>query len=181
MRVTPIYIYRTREGNKFGQESFLKKIKVFAVYPRRPKIDDTKGKQIYYKINSAILRASNFLSFNGIPTYYSGPLVSSLDDYDVNSRLFYAKSLNNIENDNDIYLLLNRKGDIIDCDKELKTITLDYMKNEIESNAKILDWESVINLYKQSNEIQMQNGFRERFYPFLSNYKPIIFLVESIL
>ena len=80
-RVVPIYFWSSREGGVISREIHSqRKLRLLAVFPRRPKIDITQSDIVYGKINDTLIRFSDVAQSFGIPTIFCFPIISSLVD-----------------------------------------------------------------------------------------------------
>jgi len=178
-RVTPVYIFQTREGNSLGKTSFKNEVRAFAIYPRRPKINSWKDDVICFKLNYSVLCAADFLNTHGIPTYFSGPLIKRLDEYDLNTKLFIAKMSYSCQYKKDIFISLKKQGDLITKPEGIKELSLNYLEEDIEINAQYVLWYNVIDIIKESNYLQAKQISRSYYFPFMLQYKPVMFILNE--
>ena len=88
--IFPVYFWSNREGSRVGYESMEGKIvKVLAAYARRPKVIHSGDRTILVKINSLLFKCDRLGETNGIPSIIGVPLVSSLEDFTIDTQCLW--------------------------------------------------------------------------------------------
>lgn len=164
--VIPIYFWSTREGSNLSKSNFHnKKVKVVAMYPRRPKIDPLYPGKILATINHEIYQRTEYLESKGIPTFAGVPLIESMDEISLSSKCGW---FNLSSGEEKMYMT-----------KETGGISTELIVNLVEKNAKQMDWVDAIEVLK-NNKDSINDGTRTiyiRRYMFGDRYKPVYFII----
>lgn len=177
-QITPVYLFRTREGNSMGRMAFNSKIKSFVVYPRRPKKYRKDDSLIYFKINESILKGLKHYQGNGVPAYIGGPIINGLDEYNMDNNIFLAIVRSQVPNKNygDVYINFDQNKNLVNDNQNIKIISFNNILRDIETKAEQKTWQELIQLSIEVNNLQNDNFSRLSF---LTPYKPIIFIVRD--
>ena len=84
--ISPLFFWRSREGSRIAEECDNgERIRVAAVYARRPKLVSPGHNVLVMKVNDRIFSRANYLTGQGIPVFCAVPRVSQILDFQVNS------------------------------------------------------------------------------------------------
>lgn len=173
-RIVPIYYWATREGNTMSNSLHCDlKVRIFSIFPRRPKLEKTDSDYIYGKLNKSILHYAEVANSIGIPTFYCMPLIKSFIDISNECKFLYLDCFK--KNDIDIHFRVNSKDSTSNIESQHKSHFT--ILNEINIIAKIdsgitMTWNDA---NKSMNQLRTVNDEYSLFW--MSQYKPIYFLV----
>lgn len=181
--ISPLYFWRTREGSSLARNCLTYGIRMIAVYPRRPKVLEVGSNVITFKINDYVRNNSIYLSSQGIPCFYSGPIISTLDAYDINCDCFISKSARVHEYNN--YKSINMPDAYITFVKEKSEIFCANMNDNIDiisfpemlsfaRQSKQMTWQKALEIIRELNMVSSDY----MFFKSLAQYKPIFFIIH---
>jgi hypothetical protein len=173
-RIIPIYYWVTREGNTLSRNLHSNiRVRILAVFPRRPKIDSNHSDVIFGKLNNSILHFAGAAKSIGIPTIFCMPIVKSFLDISEDSECLYLDVLKH--NEEDIHFHVNNKDDVFSIDSEQKanlTILDSSAILKIQASGKMMNWdEANLNM----NQLRNVNDIYSRFW--MSQYKPVYLIL----
>jgi hypothetical protein len=161
--VVPFFFWSTREGNSTSRQAVVDDVRVCALFPRRPKLDDDG--RILMKVNGEVFDAAGELAQNGIPSFAGVPLASSIVELarKVECRWFFLGE--NGRGHGDCEIDCNFPGS---QDVRLRPVAIHEI-TFLENRSRRTTWHSAANMLKAVPTRQYQF----RFGPV---YKPVYFI-----
>ncbi|MGA8150327.1 MAG: hypothetical protein WB952_05215 [Terriglobales bacterium] len=166
--VVPFFFWSTREGNSTSRQTVVDGVRVCALFPRRPKLDDSG--QILMKVNEEVFDAVGELAQNGIPSFAGVPVVSSVVELaqNIECRWFFLTENGQVQGDCEI-----------DCncagspDARLRPVAIDEIALLVEEQSRCTNWQSAINILRVVPTRGLPYEYEFRFGP---AYKPVYFI-----
>lgn len=180
-KTIPIYFWATREGNSLSAKIHNEqKLKVLAVFPRRPKLERKDFDFMYGKINASIIEFSEVSKSLGIPTIFYFPVIFSLVDIASNFPFFSMELLSYEQRD--IHFSVNNKTSEIHFksnDKMRINLLSDEDMMGIASNSKEISWNEALMKMNKLRHVNQRSkyGYGGFGFAWMSQYKPIYFLM----
>lgn len=171
-KVTPLYYWSSREGGSIATKSFNnKELKIIALFPRRPKINNPKDSKIYIKLNQVLYDRSSFFNQNGILTIAGLPLCKSLDCFHTDTKLVWFELMpEGFERIITFDLASNN------LTNEVPLLNKEELLVQINQKTKALSWLQFREVIRKMNQ---QNFNLNRWYPFSGSlYKPIYLILQ---
>ena len=139
--VVPFYFWSTREGNVTSRQTVVDGVRVCALFPRRPKLNDSG--QILMKVNQEVFAAAGELAQNGIPSFTGVPIASSILELarNVECRWFFLIENGRVQGDCEIEC--NRVGS---QDARLRAVAIDEIPLLVEEKSRCTTWQSAANI-----------------------------------
>jgi len=175
--VVPIYFWATREGNNLSRELHRNmNVKIFAFFPRRPKLDKKNPELIYGKINNLIIEFANFASSLNIPTIAGLPVVGSLSDLSLNPSICWFQIIESEPSDITFEISKHNTKIIFHNNENgaIKILTESDFDDIIEE-SKLYNWEDAIDNLKLLKPNSYSNTIFSRF-NLWGIYRPIFLL-----
>lgn len=177
--VVPVYFWKSREGNIFSNlihEGM--KLRILAVFPRRPKLKTPYSETIITKINTELYEYSQAARLVGIPTIAGVPLVNSISKLLESSTIIWTHLIEEILEDVHFEIKLKTK-EIISVwpnKHKLETIDEEDIPVIVEKHSKHLVWrDAVENIYSLASQRYKNEYYRRPF--FFGGYKPVHFFI----
>ncbi|MDR3596876.1 hypothetical protein [Clostridium sp.] len=165
--IIPIYFWSTREGNNLSLNIHdNNNLKLFAFFPRRPKLEISSPNKLLCKINESLFEYSNHALKLGIITIIGIPLISSILEYR-NHKCLWWLAEETIPRD--IFISIDKKNKISSASDCLKLLDNNSLSN-IYDNSKSFNWKTAIDIMKE-----LRQTTNIRFYG--NHYKPIYILM----
>ncbi|MDP8239658.1 MAG: hypothetical protein P9X24_11265 [Candidatus Hatepunaea meridiana] len=176
--VIPFYFWRSREGSNISQKCDRnQKIRLLAMYPRRPKINVPMQDAVLVKFNEVIFNRAKYLQSNGIPTIAGVPLVSSLFNLSLDCPCAWFVISQNLKINQDYKLTITiSSNSVVDEDSNLiiKPHYIEDIVEYYEENSLEMTWQKAIEILKGSGD---DNPY---FYHYFGvRYKPVYFLIQD--
>jgi len=181
--VTPVYFWKTREGNSLSNlihESEF--VRVVALFPRRPKLTSPTEETIWGKINQELIEYAHASFRAGIPAIAGLPLAHSLPELWVNREPIWIslafKSIGDIVFEVEA---ISRKVVLVRPEgQKLDIIAEKDIPFFVEENASTMAWADAIAAINILRTKRFRDNFYSRFF-FPGGYKPVYFFVFSSL
>ncbi len=179
--VTPLYFWRTREGNTWAQKcSHSEEIRTLAVFPRRPKIEYVDEDTIELKVNESVQEEAARLESAGIPTFYGAPLISNLLSYNLISEYMWFYVKNYQVDFNDTVLKVSKSSRKIMDGYNFKYIEIidEHKIREFANKSIQKTLTDIIKTIKQVMDARKNANPFQRFLFYGNVYKPIFLLLQ---
>ncbi len=180
--VTPIYFWKTREGNSLSTHIHKNQVvRVLALFPRRPKLVSPESRTIWGKINQELMKFAHASYEAGIPAIVGLPLARSLTEL-CNScePMWIALDSNCLEDSEDILFevdVLTRKiVSVLPDRRQLNIKSEEEIPTLLTDAASPMAWSESTKLMGSLRTGQYNDNFISRFF-FLGGYKPVYLIV----
>ena len=177
-RVVPVYFWLTREGNTIAQRCMSgQSVRLIAVYPRRPKIEDPGQNHILVKVNAQLFEFARRAAPLGIPVFAGVPLASSLTDLALDLHSGWLRLTPQGTDDRDIEFGLTLEGTKLG--KEPRCADLEgplqpaQLVQSVLTGTQPAPWEQAVENLRELRSSVRSLGL----YPFFGGYKPFYFLL----
>ncbi|MCA0992751.1 hypothetical protein [Pseudalkalibacillus hwajinpoensis] len=174
-KVVPIYPWKQYEGNNSGKSSFNSiSIKLFAFFPRRPKVKNPFSRDIEIKINYSLSITSKVLSEHNIPCIAGAPLISSLDELE-ESACMVLFNINGEELGDTYFLIDKTNSEIIEkMGSSLSQIISEDLLLDIIEGCPSMQWDEALKVMDIAKKEARLFDFNKLYGP---RYKPIYFVL----
>lgn len=174
--ITPLFYWRSREGNKMSQQSFQdQSIKVLILYARRPKVEYIGSGQIEIKLNELLFRRTELYATAGMPVIAGCPIADKLENLQMGVPCIWLKLTPGGYEET---ITVNVSRPVIQS-QQVNTISRDDILNMIAA-AKNFSWPEalkVIDSVRRENIMSNHRSFRYGVYGDV--YKPVYFLIHE--
>lgn len=170
--VVPIYFWHSREGGNISKDCFTnRKVRIVALYARRPKIANAYQLEIDVKFNEVLFERSRQLKEKGIPVFAGVPLASSLDNFTLATKCAWFK-INSNGVEQIIQLSCDYPTQILS--QNIRLVSGTDILSIINEDSSQLSWPKAIEFLR---ELRNRSSY-VRFWSFMGDtYKPIYFLL----
>lgn len=168
------FYWASREGVWRGRNTAaVKRVRLVAVYPRRPK-RSVDGKEQFMKVNGELFGYASAFRRRGVPVFAGFPLVNSLFDLASAARFSWFALAGEDEND----IELPMPGKLEHADTTGASVRGPLMQNEVcqsvRDEATPLTWEEAITAI---DHVRLERKNDAGYWRIGPHYKPVYFAV----
>lgn len=177
-RAVPLYFWLNREGNTIAQRCMSgQSVRLIAVYPRRPKIEDPGQNHILVKVNAKLFEFARRAASLGIPVFAGVPLASSLTDLTLDLQCTWVRLTPQGTVDRDIEFGLTLEGAKLGkeplCADLEGPLQPDQLVQAVLTGTQPGPWEQAVENVRELRSSVQSYGL----HPFFGGYKPFYFLL----